>query len=183
MSRVGRAPIPVPEGVEVTISGSNVTVRGPKGELRRGFSPQVKIALREGQVVVTRLSDHGPVRALHGMTRALLANMVKGVSAGFRRSLEIVGLGYRAEVQGNDLVMQVGYSHPVRYSAPAGIGLSVEQGSRIIHVDGIDKELVGEVAAQIRAVRRPEPYRGKGIRYVGEVVRRKAGKAGKVALT
>ena len=182
MSRTGRSPIPLPEGVEVSIDGHSVTVMGPKGELRREFNPQIKIALQDGQLVVTRSSDYGPVRALHGLTRALLANMVEGVSAGFRKSLEIVGVGYRAELQGNDLILQVGYSHPVRYAAPEGIALVVEQGSRIIHVDGIDKELVGEVAAQIRAVRKPEPYKGKGIRYVGEKVRRKAGKVGKVAL-
>jgi large subunit ribosomal protein L6 len=175
-------PIPLPEGVEVDIDGQTVTVKGPKGELRRDFSPQIKTALQDGQLVVTRSSDHGPVRALHGLTRALLANMVEGVSAGFRKSLEIVGVGYRAELQGDDLVLQVGYSHPVRYPSPDGITLGVEQGNRIIHVDGTDKALVGEVAAQIRAVRKPEPYKGKGIRYVGEKVRRKAGKAGKVAL-
>jgi large subunit ribosomal protein L6 len=182
VSRIGRLPIRLPEGVEVDIDGQTVTVKGPKGELRRDFSPQIKIALQDGQLVVTRSSDHGPVRALHGLTRALLANMVEGVSTGFRKSLEIVGVGYRAELQGNDLVLQVGYSHPVRYPSPDGIALAVEQGNRIIHVDGTDKELVGEVAAQIRAVRKPEPYKGKGIRYVGEKVRRKAGKAGKVAL-
>jgi len=182
VSRIGRLPIPLPEGVEVRIDGQTVTVKGPKGALRREFNPQIKIALQDGQLIVTRSSDHGPVRALHGLTRALLANMVEGVSAGFRKSLEIVGVGYRAELQGNDLVLRVGHSHPVRYAVPEGITLVVEQGNRIIHVDGIDKELVGEVAAQIRAVRKPEPYKGKGIRYVGEKVRRKAGKAGKVAL-
>lgn len=182
MSRVGRAPIPIPEGVEVTIDGHSVTVKGPKGELRREFSPQVMVAQQDGRLVVTRSSDEGPVRALHGLTRALLANMVAGVTSGFRKSLEIVGVGYRAELQGNDILLHVGYSHPVRYAAPQGITLVVEQGKRILHVDGIDKQLVGEVAAQIRAVRKPEPYKGKGIRYVGERVRRKAGKAGKVAL-
>jgi large subunit ribosomal protein L6 len=140
------------------------------------------VAQQDGRLVVTRSSDEGPVRALHGLTRALLANMVAGVTSGFRKSLEIVGVGYRAELQGNDILLHVGYSHPVRYAAPQGITLVVEQGNRILHVDGIDKQLVGEVAAQIRAVRKPEPYKGKGIRYVGERVRRKAGKAGKVAL-
>lgn len=182
MSRVGRAPIPIPEGVEVTVDGHSVTVKGPKGELCREFSPQVMVVKQDGRLVVTRSSDEGPVRALHGLTRALLANMVAGVSSGFRKSLEIVGVGYRAELQGKDILLQVGYSHPVRYAAPQGITFVVEQGNRIIHVDGIDKQLVGEVAAQIRAVRKPEPYKGKGIRYVGEKVRRKAGKAGKVAL-
>jgi len=140
------------------------------------------VAQQDGRLVVTRSSDEGPVRALHGLTRALLANMVAGVTSGFRKSLEIVGVGYRAELQGKDILLHVGYSHPVRYAAPQGITLVVEQGKRILHVDGIDKQLVGEVAAQIRAVRKPEPYKGKGIRYVGERVRRKAGKAGKVAL-
>jgi large subunit ribosomal protein L6 len=166
----------------VDIDGQTVTVRGPKGTLQREFSPRIGVALQEGQVLVSRTSDQPSVRALHGLTRALLANMVEGVSNGFRKSLEIVGVGYRAEVQGNDLILQVGYSHPVRYPAPEGITLSIEQGSRIVHVDGADKELVGEVAAEIRAVRKPEAYKGKGIRYVGEYVRRKAGKAGKVAL-
>ncbi len=182
MSRIGRSPIPVPEGVGVDIDGQTVMVQGPKGTLRREFSPRIGIALQEGQLVVTRVGDQPSVRALHGLTRALLANMVEGVSNGFRKSLEIVGVGYRAEVQGSELVLQVGYSHPVKYTAPEGITISVEQGSRIVHVDGADKQLVGEVAAQIRAVRKPEPYKGKGIRYRGEHVRRKAGKAGKVAL-
>jgi large subunit ribosomal protein L6 len=182
VSRIGRTPVSIPEGIGVDIDGQTVTVQGPKGTLRRDFSPRIGIALQEGQLVVTRSTDQPSVRALHGLTRALLANMVEGVSKGFRKSLEIVGVGYRAEVQGSDLILQVGYSHPVKYPAPEGITLSVEQGSRIVHVDGADKELVGEVAAQIRAVRKPEPYKGKGIRYVGEYVRRKAGKAGKVAL-
>jgi len=182
VSRIGRSPIPVPEGVEVSIAGQSVTVKGPKGELSREFNPQMTITLQEGQLSVARSSDERHVRALHGLTRALLANMVEGVSTGFRKSLEIVGVGYRAQVQGDDLILQVGHSHPVRYVSPEGITLVVEQGNRIIHVDGADKELVGEVAAKIRAVRKPEPYKGKGIRYVGERVRRKAGKAGKVAL-
>ncbi|MGQ9493910.1 MAG: 50S ribosomal protein L6 [Anaerolineae bacterium] len=181
MSRIGRLPIPLPEGVRVIIDGHLVTVQGPKGELCRGFDPRIGIALQDDTLIVTRANDQPKVRALHGLTRALLANMVEGVTTGFRKSLEIVGTGYRAEVQGQDLVLQVGYSHPVRYTPPRGIALTVEQGNRIIHVDGIDKELVGEVAAQIRAVRAPEPYKGKGIRYLGEVVRRKAGKAGKVS--
>jgi len=181
VSRIGRTPIPVPEGIGVDIDGPTVTVQGPKGTLRRDFHPHIGIALQEGQLLVTRPTDQPSVRALHGLTRALLANMVEGVSKGFRKSLEIVGVGYRAELQGSDLVLQVGYSHPVKYDAPEGISFTVEQGSRIVHVDGADKELVGEVAAQIRAIRKPEPYKGKGIRYLGEHVRRKAGKAGKVA--
>lgn len=181
MSRIGRLPIPLPKGVQVAIEGHAVTVRGPKGELTREFDPRISVALQDGKLVVTRANDQPKVRALHGLTRALLANMVEGVSTGFRKSLEVVGVGYRAEMQGQDLVLQVGYSHPVRYTPPQGITLTVEQGNRIIHVDGIDKELVGEVAAQIRAVRKPEPYKGKGIRYLGEYVRQKAGKAGKAS--
>ena len=181
MSRIGRLPIPIPQGVEVNIQGHQVTVKGPKGELSREFDPQIGIELKDGSLVITRSSDHGPVRALHGLTRALLATMVQGVTSGFRKSLEIVGLGYRADIQGTDLVLQVGHSHPVRYAPPFGITLAVEKGERIIHVDGLDKELVGQVAAEIRAVREPEPYKGKGIKYKQERVRRKAGKAGKVA--
>jgi large subunit ribosomal protein L6 len=181
VSRVGRLPIPLPKDVQVQIDGQHVRVKGPKGELERGFDSRMSIELQEQKVTVSRASDNRDVRALHGLTRALLANMVAGVSAGFRKSLEIVGVGYRGEIQGEDLVLQVGFSHPVRFPAPKGIKLVVEQGNRIIHVDGIDRELVGEVAAKIRAVRKPEPYKGVGIRYVGEYVRRKSGKAGKVA--
>jgi len=175
-------PISIPKGVQVTIDGLSIKVKGPKGELQREFDPQIKVELVDGQLVVTRSSDRGPVRALHGLTRALLANMVEGVSKGFRKSLEIVGVGYRADLQGNDLVLRVGYSHVVLYPSPQGITFDVEKGNRIIHVDGVDTELVGQVAAEIRAERKPEPYKGKGIRYLGEYVRRKAGKAGKVAL-
>lgn len=162
------------------IDGQMVAVKGPKGELQRTVVPQIKVELNDGQLIVSRSSDEGPTRALHGLTRALLANMVEGVSNGFRKSLEIVGVGFRGEVKGTDLTLQVGFSHPVRFRAPDGITIVVEQGNRIIHVDGIDKELVGEVAAKIRAVKKPEPYKGTGIRYVGEHVRRKAGKAGKI---
>jgi large subunit ribosomal protein L6 len=164
----------------VNIAGQHVKIKGPKGELERDFDPRMEIKQQDGLLMVTRASDDRTVRSLHGLTRALLANMVTGVSAGFRKTLEIVGVGYRGEMQGNDLVLQVGFSHPVRYSPPKGIVISVEQGNRIIHIDGIDKELVGEVAAKIRAIRKPEPYKGVGIRYLGEYVRRKAGKAGKV---
>lgn len=164
----------------MNIAGQHVKIKGPKGELERDFDPRMEIKQQDGLLMVTRASDDRTVRSLHGLTRALLANMVTGVSAGFRKTLEIVGVGYRGEMQGNDLVLQVGFSHPVRYSPPKGIVISVEQGNRIIHIDGIDKELVGEVAAKIRAIRKPEPYKGVGIRYLGEYVRRKAGKAGKV---
>ena len=180
MSRIGRMPIPVPEGVAVSIAGSRVTVRGPKGELSRSFDQDMSITLRDDQVMVSRPSDSKRHKAVHGLTRALLANMVAGVSAGFQKTLEVEGVGYRAEMQGETLVLSVGYSHPVRIEPPSGITFSVEKGYRSFIVEGIDKELVGEVAAKIRAVRKPEPYKGKGIRYLGERVRRKAGKAGKI---
>ena len=180
MSRVGRLPISLPKEVQVQVEGHRVVVKGPKGELQRDFDSRMMISLQDEQLTVARTNEDRTQRALHGLTRALLANMVSGVSTGFRKSLEIVGVGFRGEVQGGDLVLQVGFSHPVRFAPPAGITLLVEQGNRIIHVDGIDKEVVGEVAAKVRAIRKPEPYKGVGIRYVGEYVRRKAGKAGKV---
>ena len=180
MSRVGLMPIPVPQGVTVTIQDCQVTVKGPKGELMREFHPDMSI-VREGDVLkVTRPSDQRMHRALHGLTRALLANMVAGVSQGFTKGLEIEGTGYRAELQGKNLIVNVGYSHPVPVIPPAGISFSLDRTGRNLAVEGIDKELVGEVAARIRAIRKPEPYKGKGIRYAGERVRRKAGKAGKV---
>lgn len=177
MSRIGRKPIPVPAGVTVTVDGSTVTVKGPKGELSRTFRPEMKVALNDGVVTVERPSDQKEHRALHGLTRALLANMVQGVTEGFRRGLDIVGVGYRAEKKGDALVLTVGYSHQVRYPQPEGITISTPSPTSIL-VEGIDKQMVGQVAAEIRAVRRPEPYKGKGIRYTGEQVRRKAGKAG-----
>lgn len=180
MSRIGRMPIPVPAGVAVSIEGHRVTVRGPKGELSRSFDQDMSIALRDNRIIVTRPSDSKRHKAMHGLTRALLANMVTGVSQGFRKTLEVEGVGYRAEMRGEKLVLSVGYSHPVQIEPPPGITFSVEKGYRSFTVEGIDKELVGEMAAKIRAVRRPEPYKGKGIRYLGERVRRKAGKAGKV---
>ena len=180
MSRIGRKPIPVPEGVEVKIEGSHVTVKGPKGQLSRTFHPDMKIALQDSQIVVTRPSDHRLHRSLHGLTRALLANMVEGVSKGFSKRLEIEGIGYRAEMQGQTLVLNVGYSHPVHIVTPPGITITVERRAKALTVEGMDKELVGDVAARIRAVRKPEPYKGKGIRYADERVRRKAGKAGRV---
>lgn len=180
MSRIGRKPVPVPEGVEVKIEGSHVMVKGPKGQLSRTFHPDMKIALQDSQIVVTRPSDHRLHRSLHGLTRALLANMVEGVLKGFSKRLEIEGIGYRAEMQGQTLVLSVGYSHPVHIVTPPGITITVERGAKALTVEGVDKELVGEMAARIRAVRKPEPYRGKGIRYADEWVRRKAGKAGRV---
>jgi large subunit ribosomal protein L6 len=180
MSRIGRMPVSVPEGIAVSIEGNRVTVRGPKGELSRSFDQDMAIALRENQITVTRPSDSKRHKAMHGLTRALLANMVTGVSEGFRKTLEVVGVGYRAEMREEKLVLSVGYSHPVEVEPPPGITFRVEKGYRSFTVEGIDKELVGEVAARIRAMRKPEPYKGKGIRYFGERVRRKAGKAGKI---
>jgi large subunit ribosomal protein L6 len=175
MSRIGKLPVKLPEGVAVEIHGHTVKISGPRGELKDTFLPQVTVVEEEGSLIVTRRADED--RAVHGLTRALLANMVEGVSKGFVKQLEMVGIGYRSNVEGEDLVLTVGYSHPVRISAPNGINLAVQDGK--IHVSGIDKQLVGQVAADIRAVRKPEPYKGKGIRYVGEKVRRKAGKAAK----
>jgi large subunit ribosomal protein L6 len=178
MSRVGRQPIVVPSAVKVEIKGARVTVTGPKGELSREFHPDIGIRLDDGQILVTRSSDRPQQRSLHGLTRSLLANMVTGVSEGFSKMLELHGVGYRVQMQGQKLVLQVGYSRPVEVTPPAGITLTVEGTSRVT-VHGISRELVGQVAADIRAVRPPDPYKGKGIRYQGERVRRKAGKAGK----
>lgn len=176
MSRVGRLPIPVPNDVTVTLTGQHCTVRGPRGELSHDIHPEISVSQEEGQLVVTRPSDAPSVRALHGLTRALLANMVTGVSTGFRKSLEIIGTGYRAELRGSNLVLTVGYSHPVEMTPLPGAAFEVETPTRL-HVSGIDKQVVGQQAALIRKVRSPEPYRGKGIRYQGERVRIKAGKA------
>jgi large subunit ribosomal protein L6 len=178
MSRIGRMPIAVPPGVSVNIKGDNVTVTGPKGELRRHFSPEIAIALDDGVLNITRPSDNRQHRSLHGLTRSLLASMVEGVTEGFEKTLEIVGVGYRAEKSGDGLILRIGFSHQVDITPPPGITLSVE-GSNKIKVSGIDKEAVGQMAAEIRAVRPPDAYKGKGIRYAGEVVRLKAGKAGK----
>jgi large subunit ribosomal protein L6 len=175
VSRIGRAPIPIPDGVTVDIRGQNVTVTGPKGELRHTVVEPIRIAQEDGTLVVTRPTDRGPHRALHGLSRTLVANMVHGVSAGFERQLEIVGVGYRAQLRGNALELAVGYSHPVSITPPEGISFEVPAPTQVV-VRGIDKQAVGQVAAQIRAVRPPEPYKGKGIRYQGEVVRRKVGK-------
>ena len=180
MSRIGRMPVPVPQGVSVDVRKNTVRVKGPKGELSRTFDPDMKIELENDQIVVQRPTDHRRHRALHGLTRALLNNMVTGVSQGFVRRLQIEGVGYRAELQGENLVLSVGYSHPVVIEPPDGISFEIEKGYRTVSVSGVDKEVVGEMAARIRRVRPPEPYKGKGIRYQGEYVRRKAGKAGKV---
>ncbi len=181
MSRVGRMPVVIPTGVQVNISGANVDVKGPKGELKRMFSPLIGIAMENGQIMITRKSDQPAERALHGTTRAVLANMVQGVSSGFERILEIEGVGYRAEMNGKNLVLHMGYSHPVEMEPPSGISFDVDQKTRHVFVRGFDKELVGQVAANVRKVRPPEPYHGKGLHYLGEKIRRKAGKAGKAA--
>ncbi len=178
MSRIGKQPIPVASGINIQIEGNTVTVQGPKGQLAREFDPEIRIVQDGGQLVVTRPSDEKRHKAMHGLTRTLLANMVTGVSAGFTKTLEIQGVGYRAQKSGSNVVLAVGYSQPVEVAPPPGIEFNVE-GTNRIHVTGIDKELVGQTAANIREVRAPEPYKGKGIRYAGEVVRRKAGKAGK----
>lgn len=178
MSRIGKMPVPVPSGVSVDIDGQSVKVKGPKGELNRQFHERVAIALEEGEATVNRADDTRESRALHGLSRALLANMVVGVSDGFKKELEVVGVGYRAQLKGRDIEMQLGFSHPVNFAAPDGITFEVPEPTKII-ISGIDKELVGQVAANIRKIRPPEPYKGKGIRYSGEHVRRKAGKAGR----
>ena len=179
MSRIGRLPVTVPAGVQVTIEGQQVQVKGPKGEMMKLFRPEIGIALEAGQVIVTRGNDEPRNRALHGTTRALINSMIVGVSTGFTKVLEIDGVGYRAEMDGKTLVIYVGYSHPVRMEPPAGISFDVDTKTRQVKVMGFDKELVGQVAANIREVRPPEPYKGKGIHYLGEHIRRKAGKAAK----
>lgn len=179
MSRVGRLPVTVPSGVTVDVQGLNVRVKGPKGTLERTFAPGVTIEMEDGTVVVTRGSEAPTVRALHGTTRAVINNMVTGVSTGFTKVLEIDGVGYRAELSGKNLMLHVGYSHPVEFAPPDGITFEVENRTRQVKVIGFDKEQVGQVAANIRSIRPPEPYHGKGIRYSDEKIRRKAGKSGK----
>ncbi|OPZ74444.1 MAG: 50S ribosomal protein L6 [Firmicutes bacterium ADurb.Bin456] len=177
MSRIGRQPIPVPEGVEIRIEGSNVRIKGPKGQLERDLHRDMIIKYEEGQLLVERPSDNKAHRSLHGLTRTLLYNMVVGVTSGFQKNLELVGVGYRASKQGKKLVLAVGYSHPVEIDPDEGLEIDVPAPTKI-NVKGVDKEKVGALAASIRAVREPEPYKGKGIRYEGEYIRRKAGKAG-----
>lgn len=177
MSRVGKAPVVVPAKTKVEISGSHVAVTGPKGSLEMEVHPDITAALDGSTVVVTRSSDQKKHRALHGLTRALIANMVEGVSNGFRRELKIVGIGYRAEVKGRNLVLYLGYSHPIVFVPPDGIAIEVVPKENLIKINGISKELVGLVASKIRSFRKPEPYKGKGIRYVDEQVRIKAGKS------
>jgi large subunit ribosomal protein L6 len=177
MSRIGKLPIKLPRNVTVTTSGSTVTVKGPRGELKKTFHEDLKIAVEGDTVTVTRPSEETRHKALHGLTRTLLANMVEGVTTGYAKTLEISGVGYKAEPRPYGLQFALGYSHPIEYRAPAGIKLSAPNPTTV-QVEGADKEIVGQVAAEIRGLRPPEPYKGKGIKYAGEIVRRKAGKAG-----
>jgi large subunit ribosomal protein L6 len=178
MSRIGRLPIPVPDGVTVTLEGDRVTVSGGRGELARSLPRQMRVLVEDGSVRVERPTDSSTHRSLHGLTRTLVANMVEGVSKGFTRELELVGVGFRAAKQGRDLVLTLGYSHPIRYTPPEGVAIEVPSPT-VISVAGADKEVVGQVAAKIRSFRKPEPYKGKGVLYRGEQLRRKAGKSGK----
>ena len=177
MSRIGRKPVMVPKGVTVQLQGHDVAVKGPRGELRRRLHPDMQIALDKDQFTVARPSEEKRHKALHGLTRTLVQNMVEGVSKGFSKTLEIQGVGYKAEAKPYGVNLIVGYSHPVKYEAPKGIKISVDNNT-VVKIEGADKELVGQVAAELRSVRPPEPYKGKGIRYQGEQVRRKAGKTG-----
>ncbi|GAA4138444.1 MULTISPECIES: 50S ribosomal protein L6 [Actinomadura] len=178
MSRIGRLPITVPSGVEVRIDGREVTVKGPKGELRHTVAEPIEVKLEDGKVTVTRPNDINTVRGLHGLTRTLINNMVIGVTEGYRKTLVIQGVGYRVQQKGKDLEFSLGYSHPINVSPPEGITFRVEKPTQLV-VEGIDKQKVGEVAANIRKLRKPDPYKGKGVRYEGEQIRRKVGKAGK----
>jgi len=178
MSRIGRLPVAIPAGVDVTINGREVSVRGPKGQLSLEVAEPIEVAQADGVINVTRPNDEGPVRALHGLSRTLVANMVTGVTEGYRKTLEIVGVGYRVQAKGSGVEFSLGYSHPVPVIPPDGVTLRVETPTRLV-VEGIDKQQVGEVAAKIRKLRKPDPYKGKGVRYAGEQIRRKVGKAGK----
>ncbi|MBS3970828.1 MAG: 50S ribosomal protein L6 [Clostridia bacterium] len=178
MSRIGKKPVDVPSGVEVKLVDNIITVKGPKGTLERELHPEINVAIEGNSIVVTRLSDQKKHRALHGLTRALVNNMVEGVTKGFEKKLELVGVGYRASMQGSKLVLNVGYSHPVEMVPDTGLKVEVGPKQNLIIISGYDKEVVGQFAAKVRAVREPEPYKGKGIKYSDEKIRRKAGKAG-----
>jgi large subunit ribosomal protein L6 len=178
MSRIGKLPITVPGGVEVTLTGSHITVTGSRGTLERSLPPSMIIEVKDGIISVRRPTETTTHRSLHGLTRTLVANMVEGVSQGFSRQLDLVGVGFRAAKQGNDLVLSLGYSHPIRYTPPDGVTIEVPTPTQI-GVSGTNKEIVGQVAAKIRSFRKPEPYKGKGVMYRGEVIKRKAGKSGK----
>jgi large subunit ribosomal protein L6 len=177
MSRIGKKPVTIPKGVTVTLDGSKITVKGPKGELHRSLPGAMKVSMKDDTVVVERPSDENEHKALHGLTRTLVANMVEGVTAGYSKQLEIIGVGYKAEQRPYGLQLSLGFSHVIEYRAPAGIKLTAPQPTQV-NIEGANKEMVGQVAAEIRSYRPPEPYKGKGIKYVGEQVRRKAGKAG-----
>ena len=177
MSRIGKKSIPLPKGVTVTVEGNTVKVKGPKGELQRTVHPELSIALENNELTVSRPSEETRHKALHGLTRTLVANMVEGTSTGFRKTLELVGVGYKAEVRPYGIQLALGFSHPIEYKAPKGIKLTAPIPTQIL-IDGADKEMVGQVAAEIRSFRKPEPYKGKGVKYQGEQIRRKAGKAG-----
>jgi large subunit ribosomal protein L6 len=177
MSRIGKKPVPLPKAVTATVDGHHIKVKGPKGELERTVHHDMTLAIADGSVIVTRPSDETKHKALHGLTRTLVANMVEGVTSGFSKSLEIVGVGYKAEQRPYGLQLALGFSHPIEYKAPKGIKLTAPQPTTVI-IEGADKEMVGQVAAELRSLRPPEPYKGKGIKYVGEQIRRKAGKAG-----
>ena len=177
MSRIGKRPIPVPSGVNVAIDGNSVSAKGPKGELARTLHPEMQVVMENGEIVVKRPSDEERHKALHGLSRTLVANMVEGVSKGFQKTLEISGVGYKAELKPYGVLLSLGFSHTIEYKSPAGVKISAPNPTTVV-VDGASKELVGQVAAEIRSFRKPEPYKGKGVKYQGEVVRRKAGKAG-----
>jgi large subunit ribosomal protein L6 len=177
MSRIGKKPVSIPKGVTVTLNGSKITVKGPKGELSRSLPAAMLVSMKDNEVVVERPSEENEHKALHGLTRTLVANMVEGVTAGFSKQLEIIGVGYKAEQRPYGLQLSLGFSHVIEYRAPAGIKLTAPQPTQV-NIEGANKEMVGQVAAEIRSYRPPEPYKGKGIKYAGEQVRRKAGKAG-----
>jgi large subunit ribosomal protein L6 len=177
MSRIGKKPVPIPKGVTVTLDGSKITVKGPKGELSRTLPPAMIVSMKDNEVIVERPSDENEHKALHGLTRTLVANMIEGVTKGFAKQLEIIGVGYKAEQRPYGLQLALGFSHAIEYRAPAGIKLTAPQPTQVT-IEGANKEMVGQVAAEIRSFRPPEPYKGKGIKYAGEQVRRKAGKAG-----
>ena len=177
MSRIGKRPVPVPPGVTVTLNGNTVAVKGPRGELKRAIHADLSVALENGIVTVSRPSDEPRHKALHGLSRSLVANMIEGVTKGYSKQLEITGVGYKAEVKPYGLLMSLGFSHQIQVKAPAGIKLTAPVPTQVL-VEGSDKEIVGQVAAEIRSLRKPEPYKGKGVKYAGEIIRRKAGKAG-----
>ncbi len=180
MSRIGKQPVPIPNGVEVKIEGNKITVKGPKGQLEQDIHPNMKVETAENEILVKRPNDSKLNKSLHGLSRSLIANMVEGVTKGFEKKLEIIGVGYRANAKGKSITLNLGFSHPIEYQAPEGVNLAMDQevkNKQIIIVSGIDKEVVGQAAAKIRSYRKPEPYKGKGIRYIDEYVARKAGKA------